>query len=139
MIHMNADKALQILKEHGYKHTKQRETLLNLLSDTDKHISAIDLWKQFKEVFPGASYNTVYRNLYTMVELEIVETTTIEGEQHFFFHCKEHGHHHHFICKNCGDMFPIDLCPMDRVKETMPQFQIENHSFEVYGKCPDCA
>ncbi|WP_337194027.1 Fur family transcriptional regulator [Pontibacillus yanchengensis] len=138
MIPLNTNEALQILKENGYKHTKQREVLLDLLENHDQYVSVKQLWANFKEEFPGASYDTAYRNLYKMAELEILESTTLDGEKHFRFHCETHGHHHHFICTECGKTTPINMCPMDNVKENLPNHEIENHKFEVYGHCPAC-
>jgi len=135
---MNVDKALQILKENGYKHTKQREKLLEILAPQEQYISAQNVWKNLQKEFSGASYDTVYRNLYTMAELSILEYTVLNGEKHFGFHCETHGHHHHFICKTCGTMIPIEVCPIDKVETTLPNYQIDNHLFEVYGQCPTC-
>ncbi|KGX85121.1 Fur family transcriptional regulator [Pontibacillus litoralis] len=135
---MNTTKALHILKDNGYKHTKQRKKLLHLLQLYDQYLSVKQIWTDFQEDFPGASYDTVYRNLYTLSELGIIESTQLNGEKHFRFHCDTHGHHHHFICTDCGKTSPIDICPMDDVRGMLPEHQIENHTFEVYGKCPRC-
>ncbi|MCD5322409.1 MULTISPECIES: Fur family transcriptional regulator [Pontibacillus] len=135
---MNSTKALNVLKDHGYKHTKQRKKLLDLFDQYDAYVSVKDLFEVFRLDFPGASYDTVYRNLYTLAEIGILETTTLDGEKHFRFHCDTHGHHHHFICTSCGKTSPINLCPVEDVVSTLPGHQIENHKFEVYGKCPSC-
>ena len=50
--------------------------------------------------FPQLSYDTIYRNLYTFVQLNILEETELNGEKLFRFRCQNHGHHHHFICEN---------------------------------------
>lgn len=135
---MNATQALKLLKENGYKHTKQRIRLLELLDKQEQYLSVKHLWGDFQVDFPGASYDTVYRNLYTLSELGILETTTLDGEKHFRFHCETDGHHHHFICTTCGKTNAIDICPMDAVTDQLPEHQIEHHTFEVYGKCPSC-
>ncbi|SDK16876.1 Fur family transcriptional regulator [Sediminibacillus albus] len=135
---MNESQALNLLKRNGFKHTRQREKLLDIFSTHDQYLSVNSIWKEFGKDFPGASYDTVYRNLYTMVELEILETTTLEGEKYFRFHCNIDGHHHHFICMDCGTTRPLRICPIDEVASDLPEYEIANHKFEVYGKCPEC-
>ncbi|MBB6452323.1 Fur family zinc uptake transcriptional regulator [Salirhabdus euzebyi] len=135
---MNAEKALHVLKENGFKHTKQREKLVEIFEGKDQYLPVKEILQEFQENFPGASFNTVYRNLYTLVDLKILESTMLNGEQLFRLHCDTHGHHHHFICTICGKTSPIDVCPMDEVNKSLQGYQIQNHKFEVYGTCPSC-
>jgi Fur family transcriptional regulator, zinc uptake regulator len=138
MIMLNSEKAINILKENGFKQTKQREKLIDIFLGKDQYMPVKDILKEFQEDFPSVSYNTVYRNLYTLVDLKILESTLMNGEQLFRLHCETDGHHHHFICTDCGTTSPIDICPMPDVNKSLPGYQIKNHKFEVYGKCPEC-
>ncbi len=138
MVILNSKKAIHILKENGYKQTKQRERLIDIFLDKDQYMPVKDVLKEFQEDFPSASYNTVYRNLYTLVDLNILESTLLNGEQQFRLHCDISGHHHHFICTKCGTTSPIEVCPMEDVNASLPGYQINNHKFEVYGLCPEC-
>ncbi|MCP8616144.1 transcriptional repressor [Salirhabdus salicampi] len=126
------------MKDNGYKQTKQREKLLKLFQQKEEYMPVKEIFEQFQEDFPGASYNTIYRNLYALVDIGILESTQLNGEQHFRFHCDTVGHHHHFICTECGSTSPIDICPMEEVSGRLNGFEIQNHKFEVYGKCPSC-
>ncbi|MRG85827.1 Fur family transcriptional regulator [Salinibacillus xinjiangensis] len=137
---MNARKALDILKENGYKQTKQREKLIEIFQgkDKDQYFPVKDILVEFQDDFPSASYNTVYRNLYTLVDLNILESTNLNGEQLFRLHCETDGHHHHFICTQCGKTKPIEVCPIQQVDDSLPGYMIQNHKFEVYGTCPEC-
>jgi len=47
-------------------------------------------------------------------------------------------HHHHFICESCGTTKVIDFCPMDSIKQQLPNVEIASHKLEVYGKCEQC-
>lgn len=135
---MNTTKALMLLKENGYKHTKQREKLIDIFQSNSHYVPVSSIWKEFEKDFPGASYDTVYRNLYTMAQIGVLEKTNLDGEKYFRLHCDVEGHHHHFICLDCGKTSPIDVCPMEEIEGRLPNYQIENHKFEVYGKCPAC-
>ena len=135
---MNVTRAWEILKENGYKKTDKRELILNMFAETSKYLTARDLLTVLKPQFPGMSFDTIYRNLATFVELGILEETELNGERNFRMHCESDHHHHHFICMDCGNVKGLSLCPMDLLEEKLPGFEIEGHKFEIYGKCPNC-
>lgn len=135
---MNVTRAWEILKENGYKKTDKRELILDMFADTNKYLTARDLLAVLKPDFPGMSFDTIYRNLATFVELGILDETELNGERNFRMHCESDHHHHHFICRDCGDVKELPLCPMEMLDEKLPGYSIEAHKFEIYGKCPAC-
>ncbi|GCF93465.1 transcriptional repressor [Enterococcus florum] len=133
------EKALFKVKENGFKYTKKREALLNFLIKKNRYTAAREIYEHLNGLFPGLSYDTVYRNLREFVEIGIVEDTDYQGEMKFRFSCSEDfGHHHHFICTVCGKTKEIHMCPMDFFKEQLDDCEIEGHRFELYGRCSDC-
>ncbi|MFD1020761.1 Fur family transcriptional regulator [Thalassobacillus hwangdonensis] len=135
---MNLEKAIRTMKERGYKHTKQRERILEIFSKQDQYIAAKDILKELQKDFPSVSFDTVYRNLYLLADESILEATELEGEKHFRFHCDAHGHHHHFICTDCGKTKAVDFCPMETIESSLSGYDVASHKFEVYGRCPQC-
>lgn len=135
---MNLVKAWDILKENGYKETSKRNQILELFVNDDRYLTARDLLDVMQKDYPSMSYDTVYRNLATFVSLGILEETELSGERHFRMHCESDSHHHHFICMDCGKIKEIQVCPMDMLGAALPAYEIDNHKFEIYGKCPEC-
>lgn len=135
---MNVTKAWEILKENGFKKTAKRELILNMFDETTKYLSARDLLQVLKPKYPGMSFDTIYRNLSTFVDLGILEETEMNGERKFRMQCESDHHHHHFICTDCGDVRELAVCPMEMVGEKLPGYSIEAHKFEIYGNCPNC-
>ncbi|MFC4387115.1 Fur family transcriptional regulator [Gracilibacillus marinus] len=134
---MNTKEALQLLKEKGYKYTEKREHMIEYFVSENRYRSAKDLLENMEPSYDGISFDTIYRNLHLFVQLDILETTELNGEKQFRLKCA-HSHHHHFICKTCGVTKEIHHCPMEQISEELQQFMIEDHKFEIYGFCPAC-
>ncbi|QOY36157.1 Fur family transcriptional regulator [Anaerobacillus isosaccharinicus] len=134
---MDVTQALLLLKEKGYKHTGKREQMLQLFSDQKRYIAAKDVLEAMQGDYPGLSFDTIYRNLSTFVDLGILEMTELDGEKKFRFSCSVGEHHHHIICLTCGKTKHIHLCPMDQLGDSA-DFKIVGHKFEIYGYCSEC-
>lgn len=132
------EQAVKTLKRNGYKTTGKRQRILEILYNKKKYMSAKEVQDHLKEMFPGISPDTIYRNLHTFVELAVVEETELNGEKLFRSSCDVHGHHHHFICTECGKTKELELCPMDLLNEQLPGCKVTSHRFELFGMCDDC-
>lgn len=133
------NQAMTTLKDYGYKATGKRKKILELLYREDKYLSAREIGDRLKQSYPNISPDTIYRNLHTFVDLEVLEQTELNGEKLFRSNCEVDHHHHHFICTECGKTREIDHCPMDIFETQLPGCKIMSHRFELFGKCEDCA
>lgn len=136
---MNKQKAMAILKEHGYQMTNRRKTILRFFIESDKYETAKSLYEHMEQKYPGISFDTVYRNLHLYVDLNILEATDLNSERHYRIKCADH-HHHHFICNACGKTKKLNICPMEtkELQQVLQSYEIADHKFEIYGYCPQC-
>jgi len=138
---MNIEFLLEKLKEKGYKATLQRKLILEALNKEAMPRTAQEVHKKLLGVFPGISFDTVYRNLVLLDELGIVNRLNLKTKFNAKFEIPSDHHFHHFICLSCGKNFPIDCCPFDecfRKELKNKSYTVINHAFEVYGYCNSC-
>lgn len=129
--------AISRLQENDLKVTTRRTDILEFFAAEDKYQTAKHLYDHMEALYPGISFDTVYRNLHLYSDLGILESTNLNAEKHFRMNCST-DHHHHFICKQCGKTEKLKFCPMDDVLKNLKGFIIEEHKFEVYGQCLSC-
>lgn len=135
---MHIAEAIQTVKNKGYKVTGKREQMLEIFAVSNKYLTAKDVFEEMQVNYPGLSFDTIYRNLSLFFDLEILEATDLAGEKHFRYTCTNHDHHHHFICLDCGGSKAIEACPMEFVTEDLGEYDVVDHKFEIYGRCPKC-
>lgn len=131
------ERIVRLMSDQGLRITEQRRTLARLFADAPGYLTPKEIYDHMQRVYPGLSFDTVYRNLRVMQELGVIETFMLEDGVKFKLSCGEPHHHHHMICLQCEKTVPIRSCPMPDT--ALPEgFEVVRHKFEVYGYCPDC-
>lgn len=137
MAYLELNEVMNALKENGYKATEQRKAIVEAIFSQNDYVSAKDILNQVQQQYPGLSFDTIYRNLSILLELDLVEEAQFEGEARFRRTCTQ-GHHHHLVCTRCGKVIMLPNCPMDLLQGIAGNFKITGHKFEIYGLCETC-
>lgn len=132
------EEALERLEASDLKMTERRIKMLELMYKEDRYMSAKEVKERLENDYPGISPDTIYRNLHSFSNLEILEETELEGEKVFRSNCGVDEHHHHFICTDCGFSKELSICPLSFYQEEVENFKITSHRFELLGLCEDC-
>ncbi len=135
---MDAQEMIRIMSGKGLRITDQRRTLARLFADETGYLSAKEVYDEMEKTYSGLSFDTVYRNLRLLQELDVLEQFVFEDGVKFRVHCDERGHHHHAICLDCGNTFPVPSCPLDIDVKLPEGFHIVRHKFEIFGYCVAC-
>jgi len=133
---------IERLKKCGYRITPQRQEIFDCFKSGGSHYSAEEVHRKVRGSFPNISLDTVYRNLNTLKELGILEVLNFDDGRSRYELARENRHHHHLICLKCGGSQELDFCPLRFIDSTLlreKDFQVERHSFEIYGYCSNCA
>ncbi len=127
------EKFIEILKNSGFKLTKNRCEILKILLNSQKPISL----KEIQTKVNNCDFASIYRIINLFVELKIVRKVNF-GEKFLRYEIEnEKKHHHHLVCTKCGKVSFLDYCVVDEI-EKLTKFKIEEHNMEFSGICPEC-
>jgi Fe2+ or Zn2+ uptake regulation protein len=119
--------------------TRQREVVLRVIRDADKHLTANEVFAEAKGHLPSISFATVYNSLRYLKEAgHIAEIQFGNGASRFD---RVTHRHDHAICTGCGKLVDIEMdVPAEIVKRAArySKFKPESIEFTLRGKCPDC-
>jgi len=130
----------ETLKKKGYRLTPQRLTVLEILHQTDGHISAPEIVDRVQARHPYVNKSTDYRTLQLLKELGLVTETKLDGDA-LYYHHAEKGHHHHLICEVCGRSFEVEEDIFASVEERLRDtygFDVDLRHLALHGRCSKC-
>ncbi|MCL2592807.1 MAG: transcriptional repressor [Defluviitaleaceae bacterium] len=134
------DSTATMLKNKGLKVTPQRIAVFNALASTDKHPTAETLYKAIKETHPYISFATIYKNLETLKNLNLVQEFSV-GEDSLRYDATVEAHPH-FICSTCNEVLdlPCTLSGKTFVADMVEKskHKIDKEHFMFFGICENC-
>jgi Fur family zinc uptake transcriptional regulator len=131
------NKSFKSMASKGWRVTEQRKTVAALFAEAKRYLSPKDVYEHMRQIYPGVSFDTIYRNLRLLSEMCVFEQFYFNDRLKFRASCHAH-HHHHLICMKCEKTITFDYCPMPNMSELPGNYEVIHHRFEVYGYCPEC-
>ena len=136
---------LSKLQKKGYKRTKNREAILDIIYSYDKPISALDILSKLKEKGLEPNKTTVYRKLNFLMDEHLIHEIMIDSKTSYYER-SDIKHHHHMICMNCKSIEDFHAEPflessIQKTEEALAKkyrFKTLQHSFEFFGFCNKC-
>jgi len=129
------------LRNRGCKLTPQRKAIIEVLSGSEEHLTAADIFARLRDKQPGIGLVTVYRTLELLQENGLLCEVHIGNSCRSYLKRRSDGHHHHLICRGCGRVVDFTGCELDSLQERLAQetgFKIEKHLLEFMGCCSSC-
>lgn len=127
---------LDNLKEKGFRITKARKGIVEILWISEAPISAEEIMENLK-----VNKTTVYRELDFLKSQNLLEEVRLGGSKKFFEGSFK-DHHHHLYCLNCKKIEDVemesDLDVMEEKIAATKNFQIQKHNLEFFGLCATC-
>lgn len=133
-------KNIQNIWPKGIKRTRQRESVLSILENSEKPLSATNICSEIEKSGETVWMSTVYRTLELFVKHDMVIKTNIMNNGMALYELNRFQHRHYAICINCHKIIPMDNCPMNNFIPDLEDenFQVIGHNLEILGYCKDC-
>src|SRR5919106_4813774 len=139
-----AERAGSRLAEAGYRRGGARRAVVELLSEQDCAVSALEIEDQLRDEGRQVGRASVYRVLEELEELGLVTRLDL-GTGTARFEAVDPGgdrHHHHLLCDDCGDLVPFSDAELERVigrvSRRLP-YAVSGHDVTLHGSCASCA
>jgi Fur family ferric uptake transcriptional regulator len=153
----------QALSEGGYRLTRQRQVILEVLEESDAHLDAGEIYELVRARDARIGMATVYRTLALLTSLGLVQEHRL-GEEHSHFETvqealhylvqehrlgEEHSHfetvqealHYHFTCRNCGRVIEFEAPQVMEVIQALSdreRLKVEDVHLFISGRCAGC-
>lgn len=124
----------------GQRQTKQRDAILNVIREAAGPLSVPEIHDRAAQALPKIGIATIYRTLKLLQEAQLINPVILpSGESRF--ESAGTGHHEHFQCRKCRQVFDIHFCPLNlpRGHKLPGGYVVEDHELTLYGLCPKCA
>ena len=128
------------LRDRGLRWTPQRRLLLNVLAESQGHVTAAELVERCRATDPQTTPSTVYRTLDVLEDLGLVRHGHgADGREEF--HVLPATEHGHLYCRNCGRSWEVDAAEaadMLTALERTRGFAVDLSHLTVVGLCSNC-
>lgn len=131
-----------IIRGKGYRITPLLKVLLDIFSKSDAHLSVSDLIPVLKKEALSPNKTTLYRQLEQLTQIGILQENIFpDMVKHY---CFKHGHHHHFICKQCGFIKAVAIENCGKMTKKLANklkkegHMLNEHIMTFAGVCSNC-
>ncbi|MBN2715327.1 MAG: transcriptional repressor [Deltaproteobacteria bacterium] len=134
------------LRDKNLRPTKARIRILELFETPGiNHLTCEDVVKTLLKKDSSIGQATLYQNVNLLADAGVL--TRYTGPEGMLLHNAKSVHHHHIVCRQCGDIMDIlieghceNLKPyaLDE-QDDISGWQVNNVVLEFYGTCPVCA
>jgi Fur family ferric uptake transcriptional regulator len=128
------------LHERGLRWTPQRRLLIEVLAQTDGHVTGAELVERCRRLDPQTIPSTVYRTLDVLEELGLLRHAhAADGREEFHvLPEREHGHLH---CTSCGGTWEIEAPEAQGLVGQLRDrrgFSVDLSHLTISGLCRKC-
>lgn len=123
----------------GQRQTRQRSTIYEVIRTAAGPLTVPEIHQRAQREVGGIGIATVYRTINLLQDEGLVQAVILpSGETRY--ELANLGHHHHFSCRSCEEVFDLPACPVEIPRNDVVEggFVVESHELTLYGVCPAC-
>ena len=124
------------LRRAGVRITRPRKVILRILTETDDHPDAMEIFQRATIIDPSISLSTVYRTMKLLEEMGAIHRHAFEGGRARFEQA-DGEHHDHLIDMDTGDVIEFHSDRIEKLQEEIARslgYDIVHHRLELYGR-----
>jgi Fur family ferric uptake transcriptional regulator len=140
MTHLCAEEIVQQLGQAGYRITRPRQAVIQVVLEAEGHSSPAQVQAEARHYCPTIGLVTVYRTLEILAEMGFVRRIHTDNGCHDYV-VTSHGHLHHLVCRQCGAAVEVEGCDLSAFLSKVSRetgYRIEDHLLELSGLCANC-
>lgn len=111
------------------------DTILEIISSSQSHMTAEQIFFALKQQCPSVVLATVYNNLNTLYAQEKIRKISVAGYPDRY---DKNTRHDHLVCRRCGALLDIHLSDLTQELERQTGFAIEGYDLKIRCLCPQC-
>lgn len=122
--------------EHNMRMTDQRRIIAQVLSDSEDHPDAEELYARAEKLDPNISLATVYRTVRLFADAGIIETHDFRDGRSRYEPAHDE-HHDHLIDVSTGDVIEFVDEEIEALQIKIAEklgYDLVDHRLELYGK-----
>ena len=127
----------EIFEQHGFRLTKPRQQIFDILKNSEIPLTIGDIAKNCKNI----NRTSIYRTIIIFDRLKIINTIYIGWKNYYELAEPFIPHHHHLYCINCQNAEPIQPKELEKLVDYIGKkynFIVTKHHFELEGICEKC-
>lgn len=131
---------LEKLQQSGYRLTLSRRTVVEVIAESSRALSPLQVYDVARLRHRGLGLVTVYRTLEKLEEMGLIQRVhQPQGCQAFIAGFS--GHQHMVLCSRCGKVQFFDGDNLDGLINTIHTetgYRIHDHWLQLFGLCAEC-
>jgi Fur family ferric uptake transcriptional regulator/Fur family peroxide stress response transcriptional regulator len=119
--------------------TKQRQAVLQVIRESEEHLTANEVFDKARQILPGISFATVYNSLRYLKQEGLIGEVRFGNDSTRYD--RKLTRHDHALCNNCGKLVDLELdIPSGLIEEAsnLSNFETESIELTLRGLCPEC-
>jgi Fur family ferric uptake transcriptional regulator len=124
------------LKRAGIRLTRPRRIIVGILSETEDHPDALEIFRRAALIDPSISLSTVYRTMKVLEELGAIHRHAFAGGPSRFEQAGD-DHHDHLIDLDTGHVIEFKSEKIEALQAEIAEmlgYDIVHHRLELYGR-----
>jgi Fur family ferric uptake transcriptional regulator len=137
---MNKGFFKSLFKDKKLRLSHPRFLIYQELSNASIPLSPQELYQSLLKKQKKIGLTSIYRSLDLFESLGMV-FKIINGSSVKYKLCEIEDHHHHIICKTCGDVVELNFCDISDWSKKVTEstgYQVTDHQLNFYGFCKTC-